>query len=825
MPRRVYVFVAATWAIGVAALGAAYCVSTTAPLQWSWWGAALLIASSALAEAGAVELTRENDRALHVVSVSTIPHLAAVLLLPPWLAALVAGGGMLIDELRVRRPPLQMSFNVACTTGSVGLAAIEAQLFRVTGDQLGNGNWLQLPALLAIVFTYYITNTLPVAGIGVLVRGGSFWRRAAQNARQTAPAMPALAMIGSLAAFVWVKDPNWVLVGVIPGVVSQLTLRYIAARNRKAEHLLALDRLGRSLSGGLSAEEVFASVSEHLRQAAGVDATFVHIDEPPHLLMDAEASDVPARDFALELARRVRSSQQPIWIADSISETRPGSTRPLGARSWLALPLPGHSGWTGCLGIVGQAPRAFTRDDMEFFGLVAERVSLALEAARRAHELVRMAYHDTLTGLPNRALLLDRLEQLLLRPHVDGRRTAVLLLDLDNFKVINDSLGHHVGDELLIAVSQALADTVRPGDTVARLGGDEFVVLLPEVQDELEVVAVADRISSMLHQPFSVADRHVVVSASIGVALAEPASDRPERLLRSADLALYKAKDNGRDRHELFDPDLEASVVERMELETDLRRALARNELQLHYQPIIRLETGRVVGWEALLRWYHPVRGPIPPATFIPVAEATGLIVPIGRWVLETACAQMRQWNELLAGGESLTMNINVSARQFQDPSLVDEIARVIEATGVSAHAVKLEITESAVMQDAEGAETTLRRLKQLGVLLAIDDFGTGYSSLSYLKRFPVDTLKIDRSFVDGLGHDVQDTAIVRSIVALAQTLELSVTAEGIETPSQQAQLRLLGCDSGQGYLFGRPVPREQAESHYLEQPALARAA
>jgi hypothetical protein len=233
MPRRVYVFVAATCAMGLGVLLTAFSLPAS-PVQWSWWGAALLLASMALAEAGAVELTRENDRALHVVSVSTIPHLAAVLLLPPWLAALVAGGGMLIDELRSRRAPLQMSFNVACTTGSVGLAAIEAQLFQVTGDRLGSGEWLQLPALLTIVLTYYTTNTLPVAGIGALVGGGSFWRRAAQNARQTAPAMPALAMIGSLAAFVWVKDPNWVLVGLIPGVVSQLTLRYIAARNRPA---------------------------------------------------------------------------------------------------------------------------------------------------------------------------------------------------------------------------------------------------------------------------------------------------------------------------------------------------------------------------------------------------------------------------------------------------------------------------------------------------------------------------------------------------------------------------------------------------------------
>jgi diguanylate cyclase (GGDEF)-like protein len=807
MPRRVYVFVGATQAIGLTVLALSLLLPA-ASVQWSWWGACLLFAGTVLAESGAVELTREREDAVHVVSVSTIPHLAAALLLPPWLAALVAGAAMFTDERRHGRALLQMSFNVACTGGSVGLAGIEAQLFQVSGSRLGSGDWLQVPALVAIVLTYYATNTLPVAGIGALVGGGSFWRRAAQNAQQTAPAMPALAMIGSLAAFVWVKDPNWVLVGLIPGVVSQLTLRYIAARNRKAEHLVALDRFGRSLSGGLSVDEVFHSASEHIRQVPGAHSSFVYLDEDRRMLMDPATQDPQAHTFALDLAARVRGSHTHLQHDDAH------------ARSWLVLPLSGQSGWNGCLGIVGQTPRAFDRDAVEFFGLVAERVSLALEAAHRAHELVRMAYHDTLTGLPNRALLLDRLEQVLLRSHGDGRMAAVLLLDLDNFKVINDSLGHHAGDELLVAVSRALGDAVRPGDTVARLGGDEFVVLLPEVRADSEAMAIAEQIASALRQTFSVADRQVVITSSIGVALSDPSGDQPERLLRNADLALYKAKDNGRDRRELFDPNLEANAIERLDLETDLRTALGEHELQVYYQPIVGINCGRILGWEALLRWHHPVRGMISPGTFIPVAEATGMIVPIGRWVLETACWQMREWARM-SPGEDLTMSVNVSARQFQDPSLIEDVARVIALTGIRPRAIKLEITESAVMQDAESAEGILRSLKALGVQLAIDDFGTGYSSLSYLKRFPVDTLKIDRSFVDGLGRDAQDTAIVRSVVALAQTLDLSVTAEGVETPSQLAQLRLLGCDYSQGYLLGRPVGAEAATAQFQAQLGL----
>jgi diguanylate cyclase (GGDEF)-like protein len=807
MPRRVYAFVGATHCIGVTVLALAFALPASS-VQWSWWGAFLLFGAMVLAESGAVELTREGDNALHMVSVSTIPHIAAAMLLPPWLAAIIAGAAMFVDESREGRAPLQKSFNVVCTSGSVGLAAIEAQLFQVSGARLGNGDWHQLLGLVAIVLTYYISNTVPVAGIGALVGGCSFWRRAAQNAQQTAPAMPALAMIGSLAAFVWVKDPNWVLVGLIPAVVSQLTLRYIAARNRKAEHLLALDRLGRSLSGGLSVDEVFHSASEHIRQVPGVYSSFVYLQEGPRLLMDSATQDSQAHTFALGLAARVRETQAQVQLDDAH------------AHSWLALPISGQSGWSACLGIVGQTPRAFDRDAVEFFGLVAERVSLALEAAHRAHELVRMAYHDTLTGLPNRALLLDRLEQVLLRSRSDKRLAAVLLLDLDNFKVINDSLGHHAGDELLVTVSRTLSGAVRPGDTVARLGGDEFVVLLPEVLDDREAMAVAYQIATAVRQPISLADRQVVVTSSIGVALSDPSGDQPTRLLRSADLALYKAKDNGRDRFELFDPNLETSAIERLDLETDLRSAQADGELQLHYQPITCIDTGRIMGWEALLRWHHPVRGMISPAAFIPVAEATGMIVSIGRWVLETACWQMREWTQL-SPGEELTMSVNVSARQFQDPNLIEDVARVISVTEISPRSLKIEITESAVMQDAEAAEHTLRSLKALGVQLAIDDFGTGYSSLSYLKRFPVDTLKIDRSFVDGLGHDAQDTAIVRSVVALAQTLELSVTAEGVETPSQLAQLRLLGCNFCQGYLLGRPVAAEAAETQFKAQLAL----
>jgi diguanylate cyclase (GGDEF)-like protein/PAS domain S-box-containing protein len=437
---------------------------------------------------------------------------------------------------------------------------------------------------------------------------------------------------------------------------------------------------------------------------------------------------------------------------------------------------------------------------------ITDRKALEIELGHRA-------FHDVLTELPNRALLVERLQHALARGARTERHTGVLFVDLDDFKIVNDSLGHRLGDQLLVAVAQRLRACVRPGDTAARLGGDEFILLLEDLTGEQDATIVAERFLEHLQAPFVLGGQEVFVGASVGVAVSPSTGKLADDLLREADVAMYVAKMKGKRAYVVFDPDMEARPRERLALETDLRRALERDEFRLHYQPIVELESGRIGGVEALLRWEHPERGLVPPADFIPLAEATGLIVPIGSWVLHEACRQMHVWQMQNPSASDLVMSVNLAARQFLDPGLVEDVAAALRASGLEPSCLKLEITESAAMEAGIGTIQTLQALKGLGTQLAIDDFGTGYSSLSYLKRFPVDTLKIDRSFVDGLGDDPQDTAIVQSVIGLARTLSLSVTAEGIETVQQLRELQALRCEEGQGYYFSRPQPATMLNS------------
>ncbi|HXW33660.1 MAG TPA: EAL domain-containing protein [Acidimicrobiales bacterium] len=450
-------------------------------------------------------------------------------------------------------------------------------------------------------------------------------------------------------------------------------------------------------------------------------------------------------------------------------------------------------------------------DDPDVGGIVYNFTDVSHRV--EAEEALRhQALHDALTDLPNRALFLDRLRSAVRRSARDASRVAVLLVDVDNFKVINDSLGHSAGDHLLKAVASRISGALREVDTVARFGGDEFVILCEQLGSDQEALLVTRRVLEEISRPVSVRGEDRVVTASIGLSTLAGGSDDPERLLRDADAAMYTAKAKGRARYEVFDNSMHTSALVRLDTETALRRALDHEELVVHYQPVVDLDGGRIVGAEALVRWQRPGHGLVPPGGFIAIAEECGLIVPIGEWVMDRACRDLADWRRQAAGPTSQTLElaVNLAQRQLADPRLCRVVETSIRSAGVPADRVCLEVTETDIMADAQQTAHTLQELKELGVSIAIDDFGTGYSSLAYLKLFPVDVLKLDRSFVDGLGHDPNDTAIAATILALARTLSVRSLAEGIETATQLAELRRLACDLGQGFFFSRPMPADE---------------
>jgi diguanylate cyclase (GGDEF)-like protein/PAS domain S-box-containing protein len=485
----------------------------------------------------------------------------------------------------------------------------------------------------------------------------------------------------------------------------------------------------------------------------------------------------------------------------------PSAFLPLAAAGVACVTLDGRNGPVGLAGVFTASPRSFDSHDVNFLQNVANVVSAAIERSRTEDEIRQRALHDDLTGLPNRGLFTDRLGQALRRRQRTGSDVAVLFLDLDRFKLVNDSLGHEAGDDVLVEVSNRLREAVREGDTVARLSGDEFTILCDELNGIEDAVTVAQRVMDSLAAPMT--SHGVFVRASIGMAMADDEHETPGALLRDADVALYRAKDRGRNRFEIFDAASREEVIQRVELERALRDALGVGALRLAYQPKVDVATGRVIGAEALVRWEHPERGPIPPLEFVSLAEETGLIGALGSWVLREACHQAAVW-------ETMPVAVNLSAHQLADPELPSVVRGIILETGIAPSLLTLEITESIQMEDADSTAATVLALKELGVRLAIDDFGTGYSSLAYLRRFAVDELKVDRSFIAGLGTDSEDTAIVSAVINLAKTLGLVALAEGVETAGQLETLADLGCQLAQGFYWCPAIDPVRFEARFV---------
>jgi diguanylate cyclase (GGDEF)-like protein len=603
--------------------------------------------------------------------------------------------------------------------------------------------------------------------------------------------------------------------------------RLLDALRERQVLLERLAQLQRGIVDRLPVHEVLEAVVEGACELldCGVGVLWIaDPDDPDHV---AAVATIGADDELLELHRRQPAAEglsgraireRTLVVADAAAGT--GAAHDLsvfpreGASTAMAAPVFERSRVVGSLGVAStDAGRVYGARDQQVLLSLAEHASLALNHARAVEEAVHEALHDSLTGLPNRSLFLDRMRHALARAERGVEPVAVLFCDLDGFKTVNDSLGHRTGDRLLVSVAERLTECLRPADTIARLGGDEFAVLLEELREPGDAARAAQRLLDALKSPFELRGREFFISASIGIAAG---SGDAETLLRDADLAMYRAKGLGKGRYAVYEPSMHTAIVERLELEVDLKRALEREELAVVYQPVFSLLDGTVTGVEALVRWNHPTRGTVMPESFVPLAEESGLIEELGRWVLRKACHQGALWRAKYPGHPGLGIGVNISGAQLREPGLVQEVSDALAESQLDATGLTLEITETALMESFETAIEQMDALNELGVDLAIDDFGTGYSSLRYLRRLPLDVMKIEKSFIGGIGGPQEEAELLRAIIDLAGIFGLRVVAEGVERQDQRERLVALGCQLGQGHLFSEPLDAADTDALLL---------
>ncbi|MGZ8785580.1 MAG: putative bifunctional diguanylate cyclase/phosphodiesterase [Acidimicrobiia bacterium] len=765
-------------------------------------------------EVAVVSLQFRKDA--HVFAMGEVPLVMGLYFVEPLglIAAQVVGNALALVLYR-RQSPLKATFNLAMLTLQTGIGIVVFRSILRTKDPLGMAGWTG--ALAAVAAGVVLASLLVNAAI--FLSSGDLSRSERINALKLLAVSSTMnAALGLVAVTVMWTRPGTAWAAAVPPVALYLAYRaYVAQRDEK-QRIQGLYDATRALHQSPQVEAAMLAAARHARSMFDAERAEMRVfltgPNGDGLLAAVGLSDHTEvihrsdREGGSEVWREVLSSGRSRLL--SCQSDQHG--RRSNSRHQMMVPVHGHGKVNGVLVVTEPMGdlRNFTTQDLRMFETLASQVTVSLENGRLEDSLAQvtklkddlrdLTLHDVLTGLANRALLWERLTEAVKTAKTRDRQSAVLVLDLDDFKTINDTLGHAAGDQLLIGVARRLEACCRPEDTVARLGGDEFAILLDRLSAPGDATAVAARIAESLREPLVVAGQDVTTQASLGIALVED-NLGPEELIHRADQAMYSAKTRRKGSYQVFEEGIQVRWTEAAMLRSDLAMAIERDELVLHYQPIVNMETGDITGVEALIRWDHPERGLLSPDTFISAAEETGQIVALGRWVLHEACRQMRRWHNQSTGSKP-TISVNLSPRELEEPDIVDEVRRALTESGLDPQYLVVEITENVLLQPYT---QILDRLKELGIRIALDDFGTGYSSLAYLHRLPIDIVKIDRTFVHGAALQ-QQSPLARLIVQIGDILGLKTVAEGIETPEEFQWLRELGCDAGQGYLFARPM-------------------
>jgi diguanylate cyclase (GGDEF)-like protein len=789
------------------------------PFTIPWWALAFLFY---VAEAKVIHL--HIGRSAHSFSMSEIPIVIGLFLVSPaeYIVARILGSALALGISR-RQRPVKLAFNTAqfalCAVVSVALL----HLFSSPDGTLGPTLWI---AVLGAMLVDNLIGVLCVTTAISLAEGKPQYVRIPEMLRiGTIVAMTntSLALMGL--TVIW-QTPGAAWLFIVPVVTASIAYRAYIAERQQHEALEMLHESTLILQRSPHLDAALISLLDHARkmfragvaeicllpQRAGDEVLWARVG--PGEQIDVLGPIGPVLDHPLLVA--AVTDRQARLVAEEEAADPDGADTGRWRNAMIA-PLHGESTLVGTLVVADRMSdiSTFDKDDLKLFETLANHTAVALENGQLEQSLAQLselkeelrhqAYHDSLTGLANRSLFAQVVAQRLESPAADGMVPVVLFLDLDDFKLVNDSLGHAAGDALLMSVGDRIQANLRAGDVAARLGGDEFGVLLWDDRDMRASLRVADRLTTSFEPGIQVGGREVVIRGSIGVAAGHPGLDTADDLLRNADVAMYSAKARGKGRVVVFETSMHEAVVARAQLSADLERAISAGEFVLQYQPIVELATGRMTGAEALVRWVHPERGNLGPDEFIRIAEESEAILEIGRWVLTEACRQARAWRELVAD-RSFTVSVNISARQLVQPGFVDDVLAIIRGSEIAPEAIVLEMTETAMLQETVATQEKLGRLREAGIGISVDDFGTGYSSLSYLQRFPVSILKIARDFVDVEGTDPEAWELASAIIALGRALRLTIIAEGIERRSQLGRLRTLGCEYGQGFYFARPL-------------------